>query len=205
MYLFIGLGNTGDKFEGTRHNIGRETLLAAQKKFGLPAFALDTKLSALVAEGKTGPRRVLGAGPPTAKGGLGGKERTAFILPETFVNKSGTVARPALRRFQARPKNIVLVHDDVDMLLGKTKLSFGRNSAGHKGVESVMRALETKDFWRMRIGVQKKRRVPGEDLVLQKFRGEEEALAKKIIKKNLEAIGEILTHDPEYAMNAYNR
>lgn len=187
MYLFIGLGNTGDKFEGTRHNIGRETLLAAQKKFGLPAFEMNGKLSALVTEGKIG------------------KGRAAFVLPETFVNKSGAAARPALQHFKAKPKDIVLIHDDVDMLLGKTKLSFGRNSGGHKGVESVMRALKTKDFWRIRIGVQKKQRVPGEDLVLQKFQGAEEALAKKSIRKNLEAIEEILTHDPEYAMNAYNQ
>ena len=187
MYLFIGLGNTGEKFKSTRHNIGRETLLAAQKKFGFPLFLLDVKLSALVTEGKRG------------------KGRTAFILPETFVNKSGATALPALSRFKGKTKDVILVHDDVDMLLGKTKLSFGRNSGGHKGVESVMRALKTKDFWRMRIGVQKKRRVPGEDLVLQKFRGEEEALAKKVIRKNLEAIEEILIHDPEHAMNAYNQ
>ena len=187
MRLFIGLGNTGEKFEGTRHNIGRETLLAAQKKFGFPAFALDAKLSALITEGKLG------------------KTRAAFVLPETFVNKSGATALPALRRFKTKPKDLILVHDDVDMLLGKTKLSFGRNSGGHKGVESVMRAVKTKDFWRMRIGVQKKRRVPGEDLVLQKFRNEEEALARKVIKKNLGAIEEILIHDPEHAMNAYNQ
>lgn len=187
MYLFVGLGNPGGKYAGTRHNIGRETLLAAQKKFGLPAFEMNGKLSALVTEGK------IGKGP------------TTFVLPETFVNKSGAAARPALRHFKVKPKNAIIVHDDVDMLLGKTKLSFGRNSGGHKGVESVMRALKTKDFWRMRIGVQKKRRVLGENLVLQKFRGEEPTLAKKIIKKNLTAIEEILTHDPEYAMNAYNQ
>ncbi len=186
MHLFIGLGNTGEKFAGTRHNIGRETLLAAQKKFGLPAFALDRKLSALVAEGKMG------------------KQRAALILPETFVNKSGAAALPALRRFRVKPKDVILVHDDVDLLLGKTKLSFGRNSGGHKGVESVMRALRTKNFWRMRIGVQKKRRIPGEDLVLQKFRGEEKTLAGKIIQKNLEAMENILAHDPKQAMNAYN-
>lgn len=187
MYAFVGLGNPGTEYQGTRHNIGRVTLLTAQKTFGLPPFTANPKLSALVAEGKIG------------------KERIVFVLPETFVNKSGNAAAPALRYYKVKPKNLILLHDDVDLLLGKTKLSFGRNSGGHKGVESVMRAIKTKGSWRMRIGVQKKRRVPGEDLVLQKFSGDELATVKKIIKKNLHALEEILTAGPERAMNAYNQ
>ncbi len=187
MYLFAGLGNPGEKFRGTRHSIGRETLMAAQKKFGLPPFEPNAKCKALIAEGKIG------------------KERIAFVLPETFVNKSGNAVAPALRYFKAKPKDLVLIHDDVDLLLGSTKLSFGRSSAGHKGVESVMRAVETKDFWRMRIGVQKKRRVPGEDLVLQKFLNSEMPLMKKVIKKSLAAIETIVAVGPERAMNSYNQ
>lgn len=186
MYLFVGLGNRGGEFEGTRHNIGRETLIAARRKFGLPDLSEDRKMQALVSEGKIG------------------KERVAFVLPETFVNKSGAAVAPALRRFKVKTKDLILVHDDVDMLLGSTKLSFGRNSGGHKGVESVMRALKTKNFWRMRIGVQKKRRVPGEDLVLQKFRGDELATVKKILRKNVEAVESIAAAGPERAMNGYN-
>ncbi len=186
MYLFIGLGNPGPEYAGTRHSIGRETLLAAQKKFGFPEFTPNTKLQALISEGKMG------------------KERMVILLPETFVNKSGNAVAPALRLFKVKPKNLILIHDDVDILLGGTKLSFGRSSAGHKGVESVMRAVKTKDFWRMRIGVQKKRRVPGENLVLQKFRGDELAVVKKIIKKSLAAIETIALAGPERAMNSYN-
>jgi PTH1 family peptidyl-tRNA hydrolase len=93
----------------------------------------------------------------------------------------------------------------VDLLLGATKLSWGRNSGGHKGVESVMRALKTKHFWRMRIGVQKKRRVKGQDLVLQKFRGDETALTQKVIRKSQGAIAIIAANGPEYAMNVYNQ
>ncbi|MDP3727342.1 MAG: aminoacyl-tRNA hydrolase [bacterium] len=187
MHLFVGLGNRGQEFEGTRHNIGRETLIAARKKFGLPPFASDPNLRSLVSEGRIG------------------RERVALVLPETFVNKSGSAVLPALRHFKVKAKDVVLIHDDVDMLLGSTKLSFGRNSGGHKGVESVMRALKTKDFWRMRIGVQKKRRVPGEDLVLQKFRGNEIAIVKKVVQKSLQAVTDIAKGDPEHAMNAFNQ
>lgn len=187
MYIFVGLGNRGGEYEGTRHNVGRETLLAARKKSGFPDFTEDRAAQALVSEGRIG------------------RERVALVLPEMFVNKSGSAVGPALRRFKAKAKDLILIHDDVDMLLGSTKLSFGRNSGGHKGVESVMRALKTKDFWRMRIGVQKKRRIPGEDLVLQKFRGDELAAARKAIRRTLEAIRTIAADGPERAMNDYNR
>jgi len=187
MRVFVGLGNRGDEFDGTRHNIGREVLIAAQKRFGLPPFVPDPKLQALVSEGRIG------------KAGM------ALVLPEIFVNRSGSAILPALRRFKVKTKDVIIVHDDVDMLLGSTKLSFGRNSGGHKGVESVMRALKTKDFWRMRIGVQKKRRVAGEDLVLQKFRLDEINLARKAIRKSCMAIEAICHNGPEYAMNGYNR
>lgn len=186
IYLFAGLGNPGEKFEDTRHNIGRDVLSAAQKKFDLPPFARNEKWNALVTEGKIG------------------KTKVVFILPETFVNKSGNAVGPTLRYFKIKPAQFVLLHDDVDMLLGRMKLSFGRNSGGHKGVESVMRAAKSKKFWRMRIGVQKKRRVPGEDLVLQKFRGDEETVAKKAIKKSVAALETLASTTPERAMNEYN-
>lgn len=186
MYLIAGLGNPGEKFRGTRHNIGREIVIAAQQHFGLPEFVPSAKLHALISEEKIS------------------KERVVLLLPETFVNKSGNAVSPALRFYKVKSKNLILIHDDVDILLGQTKLSFGRSSAGHKGVESVMRAVKTKDFWRMRSGVQKKRRVPGEDLVLQKFRSDELAIVKKVIKKSLAAIETIVTHGPERAMNEYN-
>lgn len=186
MFLFVGLGNPGKKYEGTRHNVGREILVLAVKKFFLPEPAPIAKLPALA-----------------AKGTIGSKE-AAFLLPETFVNKSGSAVLPAMKFFKAKPGGLVVVHDDVDLLLGAAKLSFGKNSGGHKGVESVMRALKTKNFWRMRIGVQKKRRVPGEDLVLQKFRGDEVETIKRVMKKSVGAIEAIAAEGPERAMNGYN-
>lgn len=187
MYIIIGLGNPGEKFIATRHNIGREIVLAAEKEFGLKSFSPKAKLAALVAEGKIGQKKIV------------------LVRPETFMNKSGSAVGPAARFFKVKLLNIVVVHDDADILLGATKLSFGKNSGGHKGVESVMRALKSKKFWRMRIGIQKKRRVPGEDLVLQKFRGDEEAVVKKVIKKSLQAIRHIAVNGPEETMNEFNR
>lgn len=187
MRIFAGLGNPGEEYKGTRHNIGREILAAAAKKFGFADFKAEPKLQVLATEGKIG------------------KEKCLFLLPETFMNKSGRALSPAIRLYKTKPQNLIVIHDDADMVLGRTKLSFGKNSGGHKGVESVMRALKTKDFWRMRIGVQKKRRVPGEDLVLQKFRKDELAAVKKIVNKGLAAVENIATNGPEKTMNDFNR
>lgn len=187
MHLVVGLGNPGEKFRGTRHNIGREIVIAAQKHFGLPEFTQKPALHSLISEDRIGKKKVM------------------LLLPETFVNKSGTAVAPAVRAGKIKPANLILVHDDVDMLLGRAKLSYARNSGGHKGVESVMRALQTKNFWRMRVGIQKKRRVRGEDLVLQKFKGDEISIIKKIIKKSLTALEAIVHTDPERAMNEYNQ
>ncbi len=181
-----GLGNPGEKFINTRHNIGRETLSLARRKLSWEDFRSDPKLHSLVAVGKIG------------------KEKLVFILPETFMNKSGLALGSATRFFKIKPERTIVIHDDADLLLGSCKLSFGKNSGGHKGVESVKRALGTKKFWRMRVGIQKKKRVAGEDLVLQKFRSDEEALVKKVAKKSLQAIESIAAVGPERAMNEYN-
>lgn len=186
MYLIIGLGNPGEEFRATRHNIGRETVLAARNKFGFKDFAFNSKLNALLSEGKMG------------------KEKIALVLPQSFMNKSGQAVGPAVRLYKTKLESLVVIHDDADILVGSAKLSFGKNSGGHKGVESVMRALKTKNFWRMRIGIQRKKRVPGENLVLQKFRSDETTPVKKIIKKSLQAIENIAILGPERAMNELN-
>src|SRR3989344_2281219 len=108
MYLFVGLGNPGPEYAGTRHNIGRETLLAAAKQLGFSAPAPSAKLQSLAAEGKIN------------------KEKAAFVLPETFMNKSGNAAGPAAKFFKVKPKYIVVLHDDADLMLGATKLSFNK-------------------------------------------------------------------------------
>ena len=133
-----------------------------------------------------------------------GKEKLIQLLPETFMKKSGNAVGPAARFYKIKPALVVLVHDDSDIELGRGKLSFNKSSAGHKGVESVIRALKTEAFWRFRIGIQKKKRVEANKLVLQKFSPDEKRAAAKIVKKTLEALETLLGEGPEVAMNDYN-
>ncbi|QQG44991.1 MAG: aminoacyl-tRNA hydrolase [Candidatus Sungiibacteriota bacterium] len=182
MILIVGLGNPGEQFKNTRHNVGREIVADWQKKAGLADFELNKKFKALVSKNK----------------------KAVLLLPETFMNKSGNAVGPAARLFKVKTKQIFVVHDDADLPLGHAKLSFGKHSAGHKGVESVMRVLKTRDFWRFRIGIAARRDIPAEKLVLKKWAPEEVRLVRKIIKKTASALEEALTRGPEQAMNNYN-
>lgn len=186
MILLVGLGNPGQEFENTRHNIGREIAEVFRKEMDFPEFRLEKKWNVEASEGKIG------------------KEKVAILRPNTFMNKSGQGIIPAARFFKVKPKDIFVVHDDADIALGRAKLSFGRSSAGHKGVESVMRVLKSKDFWRCRIGIGGKRNMPAEKLVLRKFTLEETKLIKKVVKRTMEALEKAIKDGPEKAMNDYN-
>lgn len=186
MFLVIGLGNPGKEYIGSLHNIGREIVMAFQKNAGFPKFIFKKKWNAEISEGKIG------------------KEKIVLLLPNTFMNKSGAAVTPAARFFKIKPNNIFVVHDDADFPLGYGKLSFGKHSAGHKGVESVIRALKTREFWRFRIGIAGKRDIPAEKLVLKKFMPDETRLIKKITKRAIEAITTSTEKSPQIAMNNYN-
>jgi PTH1 family peptidyl-tRNA hydrolase len=108
-----------------------------------------------------------------------------IYLPTTFfMNESGKALGPLLKKEKIMPRRLLVVHDDADIFFGKFKLSFGSRSAGHRGVESIIQALGTKDFWRLRIGIQPKgasRHIRAEELVLKPFSPEEEAELPNII------------------------
>lgn len=186
MFLVAGLGNPGKEYKNTRHNIGREIIDTFAKKMN-GEFRFEKKWNAEIAELKIG------------------KEKLVLALPDTFVNKSGTALEPIARFYKIKPDRIFVVHDDADLPLGGAKLSFGKHSAGHKGVESVIRAFKTREFWRFRIGIAGKRDIPAEKIVLKKFAPEEQRLIKKLIAKTIEAVIMSAEKNPQIAMNEYNR
>jgi len=121
------------------------------------------------------------------------KQKTReFIIakPQTFMNNSGKAIKALLNFYKTEPENLWVIHDDIDLPLGKFKISKGRGSAGHKGVESIIKELKTKDFWRIRIGICPKTGKPKqvEKLVLQNFTKEEEKTLKEVIKTVIEKI-----------------
>lgn len=176
-FVIIGLGNPGKEYEKTRHNAGRMAVELIAKQEGFPAFVDRKTAGALVSEG-------------TIDG-----EKVVLVLPETYMNKSGKAAAAFVKSVRAA-KQLLVIHDELDLPLGTMKMVFGRNSGGHKGVESIMRAIKTKDFARLRIGVsgQGKRnqakKPSGEEKVVKhvlgKFKPTEDAVVKKAMKKAAE-------------------
>src|SRR6185437_15078568 len=132
--VIVGLGNPGNEYEKTRHNAGRLAVEQIAKKEDFDDFELNKKAEALVTEGKIG------------------KEKVTLVLPETLMNKSGKSVTALVKSIKAA-KNLVVIHDDLDLPLGTIKMVFARGSGGHKGVESIMRALRTEEFTRIRIGI----------------------------------------------------
>lgn len=161
--LIIGLGNPGKEYENTRHNLG--FLFIDEIENFLPA----------------------GDAPKGQK-----NKKIILAKTQTFMNKSGAAVLSLLKKFKIKPENVLVVHDDIDILLGKFKLSFGRRSAGHKGVESVIKTLKTKNFWRLRIGIQPKQatRTKANKIILKKLTPGELKEFDKIMKK---AISELET------------
>lgn len=186
MHLIIGLGNPGKEYDNTRHNIGRVIVSAFAKTHDV-TFSYNKKWNALAA------------------GGGAGKGKFILLLPETFMNKSGNAVGPAARFYKIKPATTILIHDDSDIPLGRAKISFNKSSGGHKGVESVIHALKTEKFYRFRIGIQKKKRVDAEKLVLQKFSPNEKEEIAKVIKHTVKALELFLTGGPDAAMNSYNQ
>jgi len=199
MHLIIGLGNPGEEYKNTRHNIGREVAEKCAKKNDLPDFEYDKKSNALVAQGKIGPASAKGYS--EAK-----KEKVVFALPETFMNKSGLAVSALAKFYKVKPAQIFAVHDDIDLPVGKIKVSFARSSAGHKGVEHIIKNLKTNEFYRLRVGIgQKKKTKQAMEIVLKKFSTKEADEIKKVIKKTCDAIICAISESPQKAMTIYNQ
>jgi peptidyl-tRNA hydrolase, PTH1 family len=175
-FVVVGLGNPGKEYEKTRHNAGRMIVEKLAKEHDFPEFTLSKKAAALVSIGTIG------------------KEKVTLVLPETYMNKSGKSVPSFVKSVKAA-KDMLVIHDELDLPLGATKMVFGRNSGGHKGVESVMRAIKTKDFARLRIGISgagkkhQAKKPQGEEKVnkhvIGKFKPAEELAVKKAIKKGV--------------------
>ncbi|HVU06363.1 MAG TPA: aminoacyl-tRNA hydrolase [Candidatus Paceibacterota bacterium] len=208
--IIIGLGNPGAEYEGTRHNAGREAVMAFAKKTGMGEFEMDKKAQALVLTGSVD--------------GKAGKGKATLVLPETFMNKSGAsagrFAKGAKKMKDSQGKAIkafpemIIVHDDLDIPLGKAKMSWDKSAGGHKGVASVLKALGTEAVFRIRIGITPAKasgalKKPDHETIIDNFivagfKEKEAGELKKVIKKVVDCLELAVTDSPERAMSEYN-
>lgn len=189
MHYIVGLGNPDTEYAGTRHNAGRDAARFFAKTQKQDAFEFHKKSQAFVTEVA-----------------FGKKHTATVILPETFMNKSGAAVSAWIKP-KKELKNLIVIHDDLDIPVGRYKISFGKNSGGHKGVESVMRAVKTKNFVRIRIGVCPKKKPDPQKMmnfIIGKFSPAEALLIKKEQKKIAEALEVMVTDSLERAMSEFN-
>ena len=183
MKLIVGLGNPEKEYENTRHNIGFKVVEYINKRYGGGEFIFDKKSNSETLEVKIEGKRII------------------LAKPQTFVNKSGEAIKKLIVNCKLKIENLIVIHDDLDIPFGKTKISFGRSSAGHKGVQSVIKALKTDKFNRLRVGTfnqqivkirkmkDKKRRLNEMNkFVISPFSGDEKHKLAKIIKEAAQKI-----------------
>ncbi|KPJ56785.1 hypothetical protein AMJ49_03885 [Parcubacteria bacterium DG_74_2] len=172
--LIIGLGNPGKKYEKTRHNIGFRVIDELRKKNNFPAFRLSKKFNTLISKDK----------------------KIILAKPQTFMNSSGQAVKSLVSFYKIKSQDIIVTHDDLDLPLEKIKISEDSRSAGHKGVQSIIDEIGTKNFTRFRIGI-KPQKFQGlvhrtEKFVLEKFTKDEEKIIKQVIKQTVEALETII-------------
>mgnify|MGYP003441252848 CR=1 FL=1 len=127
--------------------------------------------------------------------------KAKYIHQDTFMNKSGSAVAKVVKSKKAAEK-LIVIYDDLDLPLGTMKISFNRGSGGHKGLESVVRAVKTKEFIRIRIGIGKKSDV--EKHILGKFTPKEQLELKKVFKNLVTAVETIVAEGYESAMTQFN-
>jgi len=182
MKLIIGLGNPGIKYKNTRHNLGYMVIDSFAKSSGL-SWRYNPDWLCYFAK----------------------TEEFVVAKPSTFMNKSGEAAREVANFFKIDAKDILAVHDDLDLDFGKIRISHDSQSAGHKGVDSVIVGLGTFEFSRLRIGVGRPQgKIDPEKYVLEDFtQGEQEKLPA-VVKTCEEAISAYLASGVEATMNQFN-
>jgi PTH1 family peptidyl-tRNA hydrolase len=185
--LIVGLGNPGDEYRLTPHNIG--------------FLAVDRIAGDLGVEVRNRQCRAL-----TARAVIGG-ETVLLAKPETYMNLSGMSVRELVAEHEAKPESdLIVIQDELDFPLGTLRIHTRRSSAGHNGIESIIGALGTQDFLRIRMGVAPERKVEdGKDYLLSPFRKAQMTTVDEMLDVAEDAVKVILAEGPAAAMNRFNR
>ena len=185
-WLVVGLGNPGEKYENTRHNVGFLTIdqIAEEKK--IPVQRLKYRALTNTVE-------------------LGGA-KALLMKPVTYMNLSGEAVGEAARFYKIPPDHVLVISDDVSLPLGKLRIRKGGSAGGHNGLKNIIQHLGTDQFPRVKIGVGEKPHPDYDmaDWVLSKFVGEDLKAITAAIEKAAQAVECLIAHGPDKAMNQFN-
>lgn len=200
MKIIVGLGNPGEKYENTRHNLGFATLDNLLKKYQSledSTWEDNKKTKSLI-------KRI------EIKG-----TSTLLAKPQTYMNNSGIAISLLLEYFKIKPEDLIVIHDELDLPFGKIQIRFGGGTAGHNGMESIINSLGTDKFLRIRMGIGKPTKIEGskfdlkrnhssETYVLENFAEDEHHEVRNMIKHVQKNIELILEHGIEQFMSKFN-
>ncbi|HLA24253.1 MAG TPA: aminoacyl-tRNA hydrolase [bacterium] len=185
MKLIVGLGNPGRRYRGTRHNVGWEVIARLAERAGIRVN--EDEGFAEVGRGTIGSRRVL------------------LARPFTYMNVSGEAVRDLRRRHRLRPEDILVLVDDIDLPLGRLRLRAAGSAGWHNGLKSVIEALGTTEFPRLRVGIgSPPLGIDPADFVLTRFTAEEERMVHESLERAAEAVELAVTEGLPAAMNRFN-
>jgi len=184
LWAVAGLGNPGRKYSRSRHNAGFMAVDALAQKHGI---ALKEYV-----DRKQGSGHIEGV-------------EAVIIKPLTFMNRSGPAVCRLMKKLAIPMERLIVVHDDMDMPAGRLRIRKSGSPGGHKGVESIISSLGSREFIRVKLGIGRDPGMLAEDYVLGKFGRQELPLVKEAIDAAVEAIAAILSEGVEKAMNRFNR
>ena len=185
MKLVFGLGNPGENYANTRHNVGYRAIntLAESYKIDNPTY----ELNALIAEGNIS------------------EEKVYLVQPCSYMNNSGRVVKNVIEYYQSRPEDIIIIYDDLDLPVGQLRIQIKGSSGGHNGITSVINNLGTQKFPRIRIGIgHPPEKVDIIDYVLGYFSNEDDQLIKEALEKIEAVLKTICSKGYDEAMNNFN-
>ena len=189
--VIIGLGNPGEKYQKTPHNIGQQVINHLQKdwqKYGFSSWEKKTKFKAVISKGEISNKKIF------------------LIKSLTYMNDSGLAAVLLKKYYKIKPENFWVIHDDVDLKIGTMKIIRDRSSGGHKGVASIIQNLKTKNIARFKIGICPEDKKPENmrEYVLKAFNKEQEKILKTAYPRIMQSIETATLESIEKAMNQFN-
>ncbi|MCU1337603.1 MAG: peptidyl-tRNA hydrolase [Bryobacterales bacterium] len=184
-FLVVGLGNPGEEYEFTPHNLG---FMVIDRLAGSHAIRVSRRENTSL----------------VGLGEIGGK-RLALAKPQTYMNLSGPAVRGLLERYELKPDRLIVVYDELDLPWSSLRIRLKGSAAGHKGVKSLIGSLGTNEFTRVRLGIHPGNAVDGEKFVLAGFKRAQKQDVEETVGRAAEAVEFIIAEGAEKAMTKYNR
>ncbi|KKW00629.1 MAG: aminoacyl-tRNA hydrolase [Candidatus Kerfeldbacteria bacterium RIFCSPLOWO2_01_FULL_48_11] len=188
MKLIIGLGNPGKKYEHSRHNLGFLVMEAFAKRLDVK-FSEKSKIHAWIAEGHIGGEKII------------------IAKPATFMNLSGNAVQMLAAYYKESADKLWVLHDEIDLVFGKLRIQRKRSSAGHRGVQNIIDAIGTNDFYRFRVGIDSRTEAQKKSetnvFVMADFSSSDKKILKELIPRLVEMLINAIKTSPEKAMSVW--